>query len=93
MIAFKEAGLWRCMTFNRSKQWKMDLTDGTMDPSTDGFRLYTFSSAMVIASCFVILINGSNLLNTQYMFKRRIVNSLCYFIYSHLTKFKTLKIT
>ena len=73
----------------RSKQWKMDLTDDTMDPFNDvGFRLHTFSSAMVIASCFVILINGSNLLNTQYMFKKRIVNSLCYFIYSHLTKFK-----
>ena len=87
--AFKEAGLWKCMTFNRSKQWKMDLTDDTMDPSNDvGFRLKHISSAMVIASCFVILINGSNLLNTQYMFKKRIVNSLCYFIYSHLTKFK-----
>ena len=86
--AFKEAGLWKCNSFNHSKQWKMDLTDDTMDPSNDvGFRLYTFSSAMVIASCFVILINGSNL-NTQYMFKKRIVNSLCYFIYSHLTKFK-----
>ena len=76
--AFKEAGLWKCNSFNHSKQWKMDLSDDTMDPSNDvGFRLKHISSAMVIASYFVILINGSNL-NTQYMFKKRIVNSLCY---------------
>ena len=76
--AFKEAGLWKCNSFNHSKQWKMDLSDDTMDPSNDvEFRLKHISSAMVIASYFVILINGSNL-NTQYMFKKRIVNSLCY---------------